>query len=86
MDRGLVQRGDRLHLATLSDKKGLKHYSRDWNSEGCLPSNNSVFPEPNLPQIRESSPCGKSNDKSANINLCLGVAAAEAARLVVLRS
>ena len=54
--------------------------------ENGLPSNNNVFPEPNLPHIRESSPCGKFNDKSTRTNLCFGVDAAEGARLLALRS
>ena len=56
------------------------------NGESNLPSNNSVFPEPNLPHMRESSPCGKFNDKSTKTNLCLGVDAAEGAKLLAIRS
>ena len=51
-----------------------------------MPSNNSVFPEPNLPHTRESSPCGKFNDKSTRRNLCFGVDAADGAKLLALRS
>ena len=36
--------------------------------------------------MRESSPCGKFNDKSTRTNLCLGVDAAEGARLLSVRS
>ena len=84
MDKELVQQGHQLHPTTLSGKTGLE--CRDRNGENGLPSNNSDFPEPNLPHMRESSPCGKFNDKSTRTNFCLGVDAAEGARLIALRS
>ena len=84
VDRELVQRGHQLHPSTLSNITELE--CKDRNGKNGLPSNNSVFPEPNLPHMRESSPSGKFNDKSTRINLCFGVDAAEGARLLALRS
>jgi hypothetical protein len=46
-----------------------------------LPNNMSVFPDPSLPQISESSPSGKFSVMSTSINLCLGVDAADGAAL-----
>lgn len=51
-----------------------------------VPRSNRLFPDPSLPQTRESSPRGKLRDKSTSRNLCLGVDAAEGAMLVVARS
>ena len=84
LDRALVQQGRQLHPITLLEKTGLECKHRKGKSG--LPSNSSVFPEPNLPHMRESSPCGKFNDKSTKTNFCLGVGAAEGARLPALRS
>ena len=84
LDREFVQQGHQLHPTTLSKKTGLECKHR--NGESGLPSNNSVFPEPNLPHMSESSPCGKFNDKSTRTNLCLEVDVAEGARPLALRS
>jgi hypothetical protein len=84
LDRELVQQGHQLHPTRLSEKNKIRVQTS--NGESSLPSNNSVFPEPNLPQMRESSPCGKFNDRSTKTNLCLGVDAAEGAKLLALRS
>lgn len=84
LDRELVQQAHQLRPTTLSDKTGLKCCL--WDKESRLPSNSSVFPDPNLPQMRESSPWGKFNDMSTKTNLCLGVDAAEDAWLLALRS
>jgi hypothetical protein len=46
-----------------------------------LPNNMSVFPDPSLPQISESSPSGKFSVISTSMNLCLGVDAADGAAL-----
>ncbi len=45
-----------------------------------------VFPDPNLPQISESSPCGNLSERSTKRNFCLGVGAAEAPRLATVLS
>ena len=41
----------------------------------------SVFPDPNFPQISDSSPCGNVIERSIRTNLVLGVVAAEEALL-----
>lgn len=48
-----------------------------------LPSNSNVLPDPNLPQINDSSPIGKSSDTSTSENLRLGVDTVEDAELPV---
>jgi hypothetical protein len=87
LGKGFVQQEYRLHPTTLSDKTEMRTLPQSLHChESNLPSNNSVFPDPNLPHIRDSSPCGKFNDKSTRTNLCVGVDPAEGARLPALRT
>jgi hypothetical protein len=69
LDKELVQQEHLLHPTTLSDKTGLE--CEDRNSENGLPSNNSVFPEPNLPICiyEEKFTLWKFNDKSTRYRI-----------------